>query len=231
MPCQVSAGEGQANTAFIAALSDRITSFAQQLNSIKQQQRSEYAALLQEEQQLFEELSVLELTLSDEQQQHESQEQAAWDASCSRVSTQHEPSAHTDPAGSRRGSDSAADCVHRSPDRPARQTGSTSSSPVKGLACAGGTDSSGLPPEVQAYDLFLARHGETGGWHADDHKTFIALLKAHRYPTCVVCCFHISLDMPWRGDCAGQLHLAAPLGMQCSGLNRAPIGLQQYSGT
>lgn len=182
MLLQVSGGAGQTNTAFIAALSDRITSFAQQLNSIKQQQRSEYAALLREQQQLMEELAVLELTLTEPQQECEAQEQvaagqvqhsSAWDPSCSsRSSTQH--------AGSRRGSDSAADCVHRSPDRAARRQGSTSSSPVKGPSCAGGTDSSGLPPEVQAYDQFLARHGDTAGWHVDDHKTFMALLKAHR---------------------------------------------------
>lgn len=205
---QVSAGEGQANAAFIAALSDRITSFTKQLNSIKQQQRSDYAALLQEEQQLLEELAVLDLTLADWAQQqsgYEAQEEhaaagrpqhspgAAWGhASCSSQPPGSSPYQSAQAAGSsssRRGSDSAADCVCRSPDRPSRQAGGSSSqhgSPVKGLAscpaaaAAAGSGGGGLPPEVQAYDAFLARHGDTGGWHADDHKTFMALLKAHR---------------------------------------------------
>jgi hypothetical protein len=216
MPAAVSCqkqvtGEGQANAAFIAALSDRITTYAQQLNTIKQQQRSRYAVLLQEEQQLLEELAVLELTLTDEQLQQEPQlAQAAWpgpagadlvSAGPARVSTAWEPSCSGSRLStaqdsslqapfSRRSSSSAADCVHRSPDRPNRQGGATSSSasPVKGPSSgslhAGSCSSSSLPPEVQTYDVFLARHGPAGGWHPDDHKTFLAILKAHRCDLC-----------------------------------------------
>lgn len=196
----------------IAALSDRTTTFAQQLNTIKQQQRSDYAVLLQEEQELLEELAVLELTLTDEQLQQEPQSaqaawfgpagtdpvsagpaqgqhriSTAWEATCSssRLSTaQH---SFLQAPSSRRSSDAAADCVCRSPDRPSRQAGATSSSssPVKGpssgsLHVGSNASSSSLPPEVQTYDAFLARHGATGGWHPDDHKTFMAILKAHR---------------------------------------------------
>lgn len=203
LPHEQVSGEGQTDAAFLAALSDRITTFTQQLNTIKQQQRSDYAVLLREEQQLLEELAVLELSLAEEHVQDTQSAQPAWpgpaDAGCfhaspaqqqRRVSTAWEPSCSSSrlstaqdsflqASSSRRASDAAADCVCKSPDRPSGQAGSNSSSPVKG-PCAGASSSS-LPPEVQAYDAFLARHGATGGWHPDDHKTFMAILKAHRY--------------------------------------------------
>lgn len=221
----MSSGAGQASTAFISALSDRISTFAQQLNAIKQQQHSDYAFLLQEEQQLLEELAVLELTLTStpqEQQQlqeYEQQEEGprsvpglgcewpcpAADAG-SRLS-QHECNTSTGTNSCRRSSDTAADCVCTSPDSPDRRTGS---SPAKGpnaggtssrswvdthtkgssSSCGGGgvqamanssSSSGGLLPEVEAYDAFLARHGATGGWHPEDHATFMAILKAHRW--------------------------------------------------
>jgi hypothetical protein len=183
MHLQVQSGQGVANSAFIAALSDRITRFTQHLNSIKQQQRTDYVALLQEEQQLLEELAVLELTLSEEQLQQEHQH-ASW----------HSPAGQTEPVSS------TADCLSRSPDRPSRPAqAASSSSPSKtpAQAAAGastsrglghasadeggwGSSGAGLPADVQAYDDFLARHGPIGGWHADDHTTFMAVLKANR---------------------------------------------------
>jgi hypothetical protein len=42
-------------------------------------------------------------------------------------------------------------------------------------------NSSTLLPEVVAYDNFVAQHGATGGWHPDDHNTFVALLRRSRY--------------------------------------------------
>jgi hypothetical protein len=154
---------------------------------------------------------MLELTLTDEQQQqpeavlaHQDastlpapgQHTAAWQSSCSPDSSWQSPQHMSRQqskavSSSARGSDSASDCVHRSPDRPIRRPGSSSSSPAKAAvadsssaAMSGNSNSSSssssLPPEVQAYDAFVARHGATGGWHPDDHKTFMALLKAHR---------------------------------------------------
>jgi hypothetical protein len=220
----VSSGAGQASTTFISALSDRISTFAQQLNAIKQQQRSDYAVLLQEEQQLLEELAVLELTLTStpqeqqQQQQIEQQEQEpalprAWPVPAANTGSslsQHARNTSTTTTSSRRrSSDTAADCVCTSPDRPGRHTGS---SPAKGPNAGGASSnssrgdihakgsssssagvhamasstssSSGLPPEVQAYDAFLTRHGATGGWHPEDHATFMAILKAHRWGKC-----------------------------------------------
>jgi len=196
-------GEGQATAAFIAALSDRITSFTQQLNSIKQQQRSDYGSLLQQEQQLLEELAVLELTLQDEQQLQPGPAHAeswhgpaglhAGNATLSTAqgraccSSQH-GMLHMQDNGT--GADAAADCVCRSPDRGSSRSptkeplhgSSTTSLHTSAVAPApmSGGSSSNLPPEVQAYDAFITRHGATGGWHPDDHKTFMAVLKAHR---------------------------------------------------
>lgn len=221
----MSSGAGQASTAFISALSDRISTFAQQLNAIKQLQRSDYTLLLQEEQQLLEELAVLELTListPQEQQQLQECEQQVdgitrsapglgreWPCPAadtgSRLS-QHEcntPSTGTNSC--RRSSDTAADCICTSPDRPSRHTstspakgpnadgansstrvdthtkGSSSSSGVHAAANSSRSSTGGLLPEVEAYDAFLARHGATGGWHPEDHATFMAILKAHRW--------------------------------------------------
>lgn len=220
----MSSGAGQASTAFISALSDRISTFAQQLNAIKQQQRSDYALLLQEEQQLLEELAVLELTLTstpqEQQQLQECEQQVEGPRSApglgrewpcpaadtgSRLS-QHEcntPSTGTNSC--RRSSDTAADCICTSPDRPGRHTstspakgpnaggansstrvdthtkGSSSSSGVHAAANSSSSSTGGLLPEVEACDAFLARHGATDGWHPEDHATFMAILKAHRW--------------------------------------------------
>lgn len=221
----MSSGAGQASTAFISALSDRISTFAQQLNAIKQQQRSDYALLLQDEQQLLEELAVLELTLTStpqEQQQHlqgyEQQQEGphaapgvsrAWPCPAadtgSRLS-QHACNTSTGTTSCRRSSDTAADCVCTSPDRPGRRTGgspakgsntddansssrvnthtkgsSSSSGGVHAVANSSSSSGGGLLPEVEAYDAFLERHGATGGWHPEDHAAFMAILKAHRW--------------------------------------------------
>ncbi|KAF5834800.1 hypothetical protein DUNSADRAFT_8441 [Dunaliella salina] len=39
-------------------------------------------------------------------------------------------------------------------------------------------NSSSLAPEVIEFEEFLAKHGETGGWHPDDHAEFVNILKA-----------------------------------------------------
>lgn len=205
-------GEGQANAAFIAALSDRLTRFAQQLTSIKQQQRQDYAGLLQQEQQLLEELALLELTLQDEDAQNCMQQPTStsttsaphtndWLLNTTTTSSSSGAAACTTHATE---GSSASDCVRWSPDRPARgqhASGSSSNSPSKqphvgsstpaavsslpggasGSKNNNSNSSGSLPPEVEAYDAFLSRHGPTGGWHPDDHKSFMDILKAHRY--------------------------------------------------
>lgn len=225
MVLQVS-GEGHATAAFIAALSDRITSFTQHLNSIKQQQRSDYGSLLQQEQQLLEELAVLELTLLDEQQLQPAPAHAdcwhspaglhAGSATLSTAqgrtscSSQH-GTLHMQDNGT--GADAAADCVCRSPDRqqdsrsssrsPAKQPlhgPSTTSMHTNAVVPSPGSSSS-LPPEVQAYDAFIARHGATGGWHPDDHKAFMEVLKAHRCGRCSTTCTNA---LPWVQPTAAQ---------------------------
>jgi hypothetical protein len=82
-----------------------------------------------------------------------------------------------------------------SQQQPAPGAASSSSTRVS-LGSAGGVGgnsssscSSTLLPEVVAYDDFVAQHGATGGWHPDDHNTFVALLRRSRYS----CQPHMSL--------------------------------------
>jgi hypothetical protein len=160
--CTQVQAQGQSSAVFIAALSAQIAAFAQQLNAIKAQQRSEYRGLLQREQQLQDELWPLQLCWLEEP--------CAAPASAdprrtSSAGLQEQQQAALAAAA-------AADCMCRSPDR--------ASSPRK----VGGSSGGGcLPPEVQAYDAYLERHGATGGWHPDDHATFAKVLAAHRCDT------------------------------------------------
>ncbi|KAG2448613.1 hypothetical protein HYH02_006502 [Chlamydomonas schloesseri] len=43
-------------------------------------------------------------------------------------------------------------------------------------AGGGGGGGSGLAPEVEEYNDFVAKHGPTGGWDAEDHEEFLAVL-------------------------------------------------------
>lgn len=53
----------------------------------------------------------------------------------------------------------------------------TSSTTPRALsACRNST----LLPEVLAYDDFTSHHGATGGWHPDDHNTFLTVLRRSR---------------------------------------------------
>jgi hypothetical protein len=79
----------------------------------------------------------------------------------------------------------AAGCPQGGAQQMAASTSSSSSRRVSAAHAAGGGGSSScastLLPEVIAYDEFVVQHGPTGGWHPDDHNTFVALLRRSRY--------------------------------------------------
>lgn len=186
--------DGQASASFITALSAQITAFAQQLNDIKARQRADYGSLLQQEQQLVDELAVLHLSTQQEACCQPDSISTGFNSStysaqkvpvlsfpagqggsgsAAQPSTLAGGEPTTFPVSSR--SSTGADCLCRSPDRPSRQVQSSS-----GSRSSDGSSSSSLPPEVQVYDAYVARHGSTGGWHPDDHNTFIKILRAHK---------------------------------------------------
>jgi hypothetical protein len=165
-------GSNPTSAAVIAALAARVAAFAQSLNDIKAQQRAEYGSLLQEEQALAQELAPLQLLwLGDSERQHTCPARSQPVAGTAHAQPQQQPQPPPSVTTS------TADCMRRSsPDRAAKAAGGANYSSGSSSSGTG----SGLPPEVQAYDAHLARHGETGGWHPDDHATFLKVLKAHR---------------------------------------------------
>lgn len=226
---QVHQGQQQQPPAptFIQDLAASIGSFTELLNSLKAQQRQQYASLLQQEQQLLDELGTLQLCV-DSIEESSGQTAAGsflgGSASCSYNSGNYD--------GCLQDSFSSAACRQDSPSKLRRQRnaggsvsksstsinsmsrtrpstataapsnaqhvpGSTNSrrssssnnssrislAPAAGSgrdSSSSGSCSSTLLPEVVAYDEFVAQHGATGGWHPDDHNTFVALLRRSR---------------------------------------------------
>uniref|UniRef100_A0A383VQX3 Uncharacterized protein n=1 Tax=Tetradesmus obliquus TaxID=3088 RepID=A0A383VQX3_TETOB len=225
---QVQQGQHQQLPAptFIQDLAASIGSFTELLNSLKAQQRQQYASLLQQEQQLLDELGTLQLcveSIDESSSQTAAGSYLGGSASCSYNSGNDDgclqdsfssAACREDSPSKLRGQRSAGGSVSKSSTsinsmsrtRPSTATatvsnaqyvpGSTNSrrsssnnssrtslAPAAGSgrdSSSSGSCSSTLLPEVVAYDEFVAQHGATGGWHPDDHKTFVALLRRSR---------------------------------------------------
>lgn len=183
--------EGQSTPSFIQALASRISGFTELINTLKASQRQQYASLLQQEQQLLQELQAVHIADDADPLQQD-------DCSQDSSSEQHPVSSgwqDSDAVGSRYRNDSPN--KHRqqshhncSTSQPQQWSSKAAKAvtPRRVNSRAGTTDntaahnsSSDLLPEVVAYNNFLARHGPTGGWHPDDHNTFMSVLRSSRY--------------------------------------------------
>lgn len=80
---------------------------------------------------------------------------------------------------------------------PARLPAKHTSKPQKSSAAPATAAADALPPEVTACDTFLARHGPTGGWAAEEHGYFLRIFR-----TC-----HGNIDHAIAICCESQLGL------------------------
>eukprot|EP00878_Enallax_costatus_P044475 GHUV01053116.1.p1 GENE.GHUV01053116.1~~GHUV01053116.1.p1 ORF type:complete len:497 (+),score=185.11 GHUV01053116.1:231-1721(+) len=169
---QKQVNEGQPTPSFIQALAAQISGFTQLLNTLKASHRQQYASLLQQEQQLLQELEAADIVEDYEPLQHESHSQ---DSQGQQNADGFSPS-RQGCFSSQQPRRSSAD-GHAPATTPRRR--STASAGAAGSAAAH-SSAGNLLPEVAAYDNFLAKHGPTGGWHPDDHNTFMSVLRSNR---------------------------------------------------
>eukprot|EP00775_Hariotina_reticulata_P002663 gene2663-2963_t len=164
---QLEEDASQPTPSCIQSLASNINSVTQQLNQLKALQRQQYSALLQQEQQLLEELDAVQLaslSCNDDHPADPHISYAAAPAQCKDTGQQQGALLHAPDSPSKQ-APAAASAAGLRPEHKS----STSNT-------AGKQDST-LPPEVIAYDSFLARHGNTGGWHPDDHTRFLSVLR------------------------------------------------------
>lgn len=178
--------EGQPTPSFIQSLAAHISGFTELLNTLKASQRQQYASLLQQEQQLLEELQTVQIADDFESSQHHWYSET--DGYEEQPGSFHEQ--HMDAVGPRHRHDSPnKHRLQRQDSTETHQHPAVGGAKTPRRSSTGSTSSSGPPaahsnstllPEVVAYDNFLAKHGPTGGWHTDDHNTFMAVLRSNR---------------------------------------------------
>lgn len=164
--------EGQPTPTFIQALAAQISGFVELLNTLKASHRQQYSSLLQQEQQLLQQLGSFNIT---DDYQPSQQEGYAQDGSEQQDVDAFSPSHAVDSTDKQR--------RRSSTDSHARATNSRrQSAAFAGTASSVAEQSSSgnLLPEVVSYDNLLAKNGPTGGWHPDDHNTFMSILRSNR---------------------------------------------------
>lgn len=176
--------DGQVTNSFIQTVATRISAFTDFLTSVKAHQRQQYAALLQQEQCLLQDLqaipSAFEVDLPADLECDE--------AVCAQTGNvySHQQSSQIAVAG--QGQADAVQRSHRhdSPNKLRQRHSSSASSAAMANHHSSEQCSSTLLPEVVAYDQYLTRHGDTGGWHPDDHNTFLSILRSNRYSASIL---------------------------------------------